>query len=290
MANTYTSTQLGLQQAIDFIGQHYIAGWTGEELAAQALPLVVEIKKYLSTLKQDCEKHRLDYKAFANVKIVIGKNRRTIKVFDKPVKSLGKTFSQYKYALSRYDFTERFPKQYTERFPKQYKEDYASYKRQIDALALFKAAISTGLCDALFINATTGETKPIHPVLVEKSVSPFNILDDSVLYAGDNGFLSVSESGLRKAIAEQLQRTKIITHKVIQTKSTVTITGDKEYFKEKEVAELLGLSCATLSRWRVEENDKLPFMKFGRSVRYLKADVDAYAAKNKQQSTSDKKH
>jgi|CXWL01.1.fsa_nt_gi excisionase family DNA binding protein len=282
MANTYISAQLGLQQAIDFIGQHYIAGWTGEELAAQALPLVEEIKKYLSTLKQDCEKHSLDYKAFANVRIAIGKNKRTIKVFDKPVKSLGETFSQYKYALSRYDFTERFPRQY--------KEDYASYKRQIDALALFKAAINTGLCDALFINATTGETKSIHPVLVEKSVAPFNILDDSVLYSGDNGFLSVSESSLHKAITEQSQKTKIITHKVIKTKSAVTITGNKEYFKEKEVAELLGLSCATLSRWRVEENNKLPFMKFGRSVRYLKADVDAYAAKNKQQSTSDKKH
>jgi len=279
MRNIHTTEHLGLQRAIDFIGQHYIAGWSGEELTAQALPPIEEIKSYLHKLKQDCIKHSLDYATFANVRLVRGNNRRIVKIFEKPVKSLAETFPEYRIALSRYDFAERIPKQY--------KDDYARYKRQSDALALLQVAISTGLCDALFIDKITGEEKNLSPVLAKHSYFTFNIKNDDVQYLGTAGFLSIKASNLQKALSEPTKEIRITPQKVITEISNNISTGNDIYLTEKEVAQLIGLSLPTLRRWRVENSDKLTFIKLGRSVRYLASDVTEYATKHKQQSTSD---
>ncbi|MCE2474822.1 MAG: helix-turn-helix domain-containing protein [Alphaproteobacteria bacterium] len=58
------------------------------------------------------------------------------------------------------------------------------------------------------------------------------------------------------------------------------------YMNTREVADLLGLSPRTLDRYRVS-GDGPAFHKFGNRVRYLRADVEAWASKRRRQSTSD---
>ncbi len=58
------------------------------------------------------------------------------------------------------------------------------------------------------------------------------------------------------------------------------------YMNTREVAALLGLSPRTLDRYRVS-GDGPAFHKFGNRVRYLRADVEAWASKRRRQSTSD---
>jgi excisionase family DNA binding protein len=55
---------------------------------------------------------------------------------------------------------------------------------------------------------------------------------------------------------------------------------------EREVAELLGLSVATLRAWR--HRGKGPrFLRLGRSVRYLPADVDEFVRESAVDTRSD---
>ncbi len=53
----------------------------------------------------------------------------------------------------------------------------------------------------------------------------------------------------------------------------------------QEAAQYLGLAPATLSKWRVYRTGPR-FLKLGRSVRYRRADLDAYLASNTQLPTS----
>ena len=58
------------------------------------------------------------------------------------------------------------------------------------------------------------------------------------------------------------------------------------YLTEAEVAELLRKSVRTLQGWRVAGIGP-PFHKFGRSVRYLEAEVLDWAARHRYRSTSE---
>ncbi len=49
----------------------------------------------------------------------------------------------------------------------------------------------------------------------------------------------------------------------------------KDLLKSEEVAHLTGLSIETLAQWRSQRRG-IPYLKIGRSVRYARADVQAY--------------
>lgn len=55
---------------------------------------------------------------------------------------------------------------------------------------------------------------------------------------------------------------------------------------ENEAAEHLGLSKRTLQKWRVTGGGP-PYSKLGTAVRYDLADLDAYLAARRRESTSD---
>ncbi|MYE59960.1 MAG: helix-turn-helix domain-containing protein [Alphaproteobacteria bacterium] len=59
-----------------------------------------------------------------------------------------------------------------------------------------------------------------------------------------------------------------------------------EYMTTRDVAAFLGLSPRTLDRYRVSGTGP-GFHKFGNRVRYLRADVVAWAAERRCRSTSD---
>ena len=61
---------------------------------------------------------------------------------------------------------------------------------------------------------------------------------------------------------------------------------DAIYMGTRELAAFLGLSPRTLDRYRVS-GDGPPFHKFGNRVRYLRTDVEAWAAERRYSSTSD---
>ena len=61
---------------------------------------------------------------------------------------------------------------------------------------------------------------------------------------------------------------------------------DKHYLSTREAADWLGLSPRTLDRYRVS-GDGPPFHRFGARVRYLLADLEAWAAARRRTSTSD---
>jgi predicted DNA-binding transcriptional regulator AlpA len=62
-----------------------------------------------------------------------------------------------------------------------------------------------------------------------------------------------------------------------------TASGTHSTFKpvltEREVAERLGLSCATLRAWRHRRKGPR-YVRFGRAVRYLPRDVDEFIRAN----------
>ena len=49
----------------------------------------------------------------------------------------------------------------------------------------------------------------------------------------------------------------------------------KDLLKSEEVAHFTGLSIETLAQWRSQRRG-IPYLKIGRSVRYARADVQAY--------------
>ena len=52
-------------------------------------------------------------------------------------------------------------------------------------------------------------------------------------------------------------------------------TNHRRAMNEVEAAEQLGMSVATLRAWRHRKQGP-PFVKFGRSVRYLPSDLEAF--------------
>ena len=61
---------------------------------------------------------------------------------------------------------------------------------------------------------------------------------------------------------------------------------ETQYLSTRQAAEYLGLSTRTLDRYRVS-GDGPVFHRFGGRVRYLRADLDAWAASRRRASTSD---
>ena len=64
------------------------------------------------------------------------------------------------------------------------------------------------------------------------------------------------------------------------------MTDGTNYLSTRQAAEWLGLSTRTLDRYRVS-GDGPVFHRFGGRVRYLRADLDAWAASRRRRSTSD---
>lgn len=56
---------------------------------------------------------------------------------------------------------------------------------------------------------------------------------------------------------------------------------------EGEAAENLGLSVATLRAWRHRHTGGPRFVRFGRAVRYLPADLDAFIAASRVDTAND---
>jgi excisionase family DNA binding protein len=60
----------------------------------------------------------------------------------------------------------------------------------------------------------------------------------------------------------------------------------EKLMNETETAEILGVTKATLRKWRWDDSEKLPFVKIGRSVRYEPATVRKLIEQSRRNSTS----
>ena len=272
MAKYHSASILGLRDALTLIGERCIPDWAGNELQALPLPPPKAIKEFLAQLQKECTIRKADYRHYANIRQ--SRRKRIIQAPD-TIRSLDHAFSFYRVALARYDFTGGLPKKY--------KLDYLSYERQNQALSILRSAIASGLSEAAFIDLKSGKVKLIEPSSIEKQLT-FDLQNDRISYFSRSGYLSVTAEHLLKTLNADhtpLRRTKIVQSALPNSDSR------EEYWNEKDVAAFLKISCPTLRRWRVAGGpDKLPYRKFGRSVRYAKADVLAYAGKTKRESTS----
>lgn len=273
------SKNLSLKDSLTFIGEHYVVGWNGQELAANALPAPDVLRKHLSALKQYCATHSLDYSKYANFRPAPrGTSRRVVKLSNPAVKSLGVEFASYKHALSRYNFSERIPKEY--------RNEYAAYQRQCQALDILREAISSEACNVTFVDMQSGTAQPIASAMAGKSKLQFCLYDDTVIYCGNKGHFFIAPQELHKAIIDQ-PKTAYPINQAVALPAVTAIPASAEYLTEKQVASLLGVSLPTLRRWRAAGSSYLPFSKIGRLVRYLRSDVESYAASTKRKSTSD---
>ena len=64
------------------------------------------------------------------------------------------------------------------------------------------------------------------------------------------------------------------------------MSEERNYLTTRQAADWLGLSARTLDRYRVSGEGPV-FHRFGGRVRYLRADLDAWAATRRRASTSD---
>lgn len=58
----------------------------------------------------------------------------------------------------------------------------------------------------------------------------------------------------------------------------------QKLLSREEVAEMLGISSATLAVWACNKSQPLPFAKIGRCVRYRLADVEKFVSNRMQAS------
>ena len=65
------------------------------------------------------------------------------------------------------------------------------------------------------------------------------------------------------------------------TRRPPTLLDVDEYLTEADVAELLKVSVGTLRRWR-REGTGPPSLRLGRGVRYLRAEVDRWAKRQRE--------
>ncbi len=73
-----------------------------------------------------------------------------------------------------------------------------------------------------------------------------------------------------------------------QSKTTISITADnkisssesKALMTQREAAQYLGTSVGVLNVWRHLGKQKIPFVRWGRHIRYRKADLDAWIDSN----------
>ena len=49
---------------------------------------------------------------------------------------------------------------------------------------------------------------------------------------------------------------------------------------QKEAAEFLGTTVGTLNAWRYSGKNTIPFVRWGRSIRYRKEDLDAWISEH----------
>jgi excisionase family DNA binding protein len=54
----------------------------------------------------------------------------------------------------------------------------------------------------------------------------------------------------------------------------------------EQAAQMLGVSASFLNKARVHARPEIPFVKVGASVRYRRADLDAFISENARRSTS----
>ena len=237
------SKNLSLKDALTFIGEHYVAGWNGRELSANALPAPDVLRKHLSALKQYCATHSLDYSKYANFRPAPrGASKRVVKLSNPAVKAVGVEFAAYKHALSRFDFSERIPKEY--------KNEYANYQRQSQALGILRGAISSEACNVTFVDMQSGAAQPIASTMAGTSKLQFCLYDDTVIYCGNKGYFSIAPQELHKAIIDQ-PKTAYLINQAVALPAVAAIPASAEYLTEKQVASLLGVSLPTLRRWRV---------------------------------------
>ena len=64
------------------------------------------------------------------------------------------------------------------------------------------------------------------------------------------------------------------------------MTDENNYLNTHQAARLLGLSTKTLARYRVSGTGPV-FHRFGGRIRYLREDLDAWAASRRRASTVD---
>mgnify|MGYP003491382956 CR=1 FL=1 len=57
---------------------------------------------------------------------------------------------------------------------------------------------------------------------------------------------------------------------------TIAVLDAPELFTREQAADYLGVKTQTLSLWACTGRYDLPFIKVGRSVRYKRADLDAF--------------
>lgn len=56
--------------------------------------------------------------------------------------------------------------------------------------------------------------------------------------------------------------------------------NELKLLREKEAAELMGISAPTLRKWRINETKGVvPYVKIGKSVRYRLSDIHEYVEK-----------
>ena len=91
-----------------------------------------------------------------------------------------------------------------------------------------------------------------------------------------------AERNAMRAVAED--RKEIETNQ--QEHGRTRMNDNRIYMSTREAAALLGLSPRTMDRYRVN-GEGPPFHRFGNRVRYLRADIEAWAAERRMTSTSD---
>ena len=64
------------------------------------------------------------------------------------------------------------------------------------------------------------------------------------------------------------------------------MTEETNYLNTRQAADYLGLAAKTLARYRIEGCGPV-YHRFGTCVRYLRADLDAWAAVRRRVSTAD---
>lgn len=80
---------------------------------------------------------------------------------------------------------------------------------------------------------------------------------------------------------------KNVTHsEKQQMKQMVQIATPETPFSPEYAASYLGLSTATLQKWRCEKSNAITFIKVGRAVAYLKKDLDAFLQQNQYRCTA----
>ncbi len=92
----------------------------------------------------------------------------------------------------------------------------------------------------------------------------------------------------RKVLDAQAQEERVIYERNQAEKGNPTPRNgsNERYLNTEDAATFLGLSRATLDKWRYTGGGPL-FSKLGNRVRYDRADLEAWMAKSKRRSTSD---